>query len=255
MDRDSEEENKTYYLYRISSYKNTLLSNFRSRKVSRSLVFRKKKSELSAGNDMFRHFPCNENPTRALNTTSLKCCLPSTDAIDWREKVHVYVWKFKVAYCYRASKSTRLSQKQIRSDTFLTDCNFCWNLMGKTDVNPPHSNEYLVTGEHLSWSCWRERLRWTAKPWVWRSDPCWRSWGSPGSDLSACSEPLGLTSPSRRWRAAPPAARKARSWRWSGSPSLRAPASSRLLQQEWGIVMLTFRKRSHCPCLEHWSQS
>ena len=29
----------------------------------------------------FCHFPCNEKPTRALNTTSLKCCLPSTDAI------------------------------------------------------------------------------------------------------------------------------------------------------------------------------
>ena len=33
-----------------------------------------------------RHFPCNENPTRPLNTTSPKCCLPSTDAIDRREK-------------------------------------------------------------------------------------------------------------------------------------------------------------------------
>ena len=30
----------------------------------------------------FHHFPYNENPTRALNTTSLKCCLLSTDAID-----------------------------------------------------------------------------------------------------------------------------------------------------------------------------
>ena len=29
-----------------------------------------------------RHFPYNENPTRALNTKSLKCCLLSTDAID-----------------------------------------------------------------------------------------------------------------------------------------------------------------------------
>ena len=34
-----------------------------------------------------RHFPFNENPTRALNTTSLKCCLPSADAIDRREKI------------------------------------------------------------------------------------------------------------------------------------------------------------------------
>ena len=30
----------------------------------------------------FCHFPYNENPMRVLNTTSLKCCLPSTDTID-----------------------------------------------------------------------------------------------------------------------------------------------------------------------------
>ena len=28
-----------------------------------------------------RHFPYNENPKKALNTTSFKCCLPSTYAI------------------------------------------------------------------------------------------------------------------------------------------------------------------------------
>ena len=40
----------------------------------------------------FCHFIYNENPTRALNTTSLKCCLPSTDGIDRREKkiTHAY---------------------------------------------------------------------------------------------------------------------------------------------------------------------
>ena len=38
-----------------------------------------------------RYFPNNKNPTRALNTCSLKCCLPSTDAIDRQEKLtHVY---------------------------------------------------------------------------------------------------------------------------------------------------------------------
>ena len=37
------------------------------------------------------HFPYNENPTIALNTTSLKCCLPSTDAVDRREKMHAYL--------------------------------------------------------------------------------------------------------------------------------------------------------------------
>ena len=43
-----------------------------------------KKSESSALLQSFRHFPYNENPTRVLNTASLKCCLPSTDAINWR---------------------------------------------------------------------------------------------------------------------------------------------------------------------------
>ena len=39
----------------------------------------------------FRHFPNNANPTRALNTTSLKYCLPWTDAIGRREKfTHAY---------------------------------------------------------------------------------------------------------------------------------------------------------------------
>ena len=53
-----------------------------------------------------------ENPKRVLNTTSLKCCLPSTDAIDRQEKIHACVGWFKVASCKRASlKSTRFSQK------------------------------------------------------------------------------------------------------------------------------------------------
>ena len=36
-------------------------------------------------------FSYNENPTRALNTASLKCCLPLTDSIDRREEfTHAY---------------------------------------------------------------------------------------------------------------------------------------------------------------------
>ena len=58
----------------------------------------------------FRHFPYNENPTRALNT-SLKCYLSPTYAIDRREKIHTCVWRFKVASCKRSSlKSTRFSR-------------------------------------------------------------------------------------------------------------------------------------------------
>ena len=36
----------------------------------------------------YEYFSHNENPTRVLNTTSPKCCLPSTDAIDRQEKIH-----------------------------------------------------------------------------------------------------------------------------------------------------------------------
>ena len=41
--------------------------------------------------------------TRALNTTSLKCCLPSTDAIDKGKKLHAGVLRVKVALFKRAS--------------------------------------------------------------------------------------------------------------------------------------------------------
>ena len=52
------------------------------------------------------------NLTKALNTTSLKCCLPSTDTIDRQGKIHACIWRFKVASCKHASlKSTRFSQK------------------------------------------------------------------------------------------------------------------------------------------------
>ena len=37
------------------------------------------------------HYPYNENPMRAIYPTSLKCCLPSTDAIDkWEKFRHAY---------------------------------------------------------------------------------------------------------------------------------------------------------------------
>ena len=48
--------------------------------------YRQNKPESSALLQPFRLFTYNENPTRALNTASLKCCLPSTVAIDRRKK-------------------------------------------------------------------------------------------------------------------------------------------------------------------------
>jgi hypothetical protein len=61
-----------------------------------------------------RHFPYNENSTIALNTTSLKFCLPSTDAIDSLEKKSHMRVKVKGRLIKRASlKSTRFSQKSV----------------------------------------------------------------------------------------------------------------------------------------------
>ena len=34
-----------------------------------------------------RHFPYNENPTRALNITTIKWCYSSTDAIERQKKI------------------------------------------------------------------------------------------------------------------------------------------------------------------------
>ena len=56
--------------------------------------FLPKKSKSNARNvleQLFHRFSYNENLTRTLNTTSLKCCLPSTDAIDRWEKVHACI--------------------------------------------------------------------------------------------------------------------------------------------------------------------
>ena len=50
-----------------------------------------KKSESSVLLQLFHYFPYNENPTRALNTTSLKYYLPSIDAIDRRERIHMCI--------------------------------------------------------------------------------------------------------------------------------------------------------------------
>ena len=68
----------------------------------------------------FRHFPYNENSTRALSTTSLICCLQSTDAIDRREKF---------THAYEGSRSPYASSliwnapsfREKKSDSFLTE--------------------------------------------------------------------------------------------------------------------------------------
>ena len=56
-------------------------------------------------NKLFRHFSYNENPKRALHTTSMKCCLPSTDAIDRREKfTHAYFIEIHQVFAKKKKK-------------------------------------------------------------------------------------------------------------------------------------------------------
>ena len=55
-----------------------------------------------------------ENPMRSLNTTSLKCCSPSTDAIDRWENIYKCLSRFKVGSCKCASlKSIGFANKKI----------------------------------------------------------------------------------------------------------------------------------------------
>ena len=62
---------------------------------------------------------------KARNTTSLKWCIPSTGAIDRREKIHTCVWRFKFASCKRSIKIQRVFANKVRPDTFLTDLDCC----------------------------------------------------------------------------------------------------------------------------------
>jgi len=55
----------------------------------------------------FRHFSYNDNRTRGLNNTPLKCCLPSTDAIDRREK--------KFRYAYEGARSHYARRASLKS--------------------------------------------------------------------------------------------------------------------------------------------
>ena len=62
---------------------------------------------------LFCHFPYNENP-KSNRHYSLIYCLPLTDTIDRRKKMHVCIWRFKVASCKCASlKYTRFSLKVL----------------------------------------------------------------------------------------------------------------------------------------------
>ena len=96
------------------------------------------------------HLSYNENLTRALNTTSLKSCLSSTDAIDRQEKIHACVWRFKVTSCECTSlKSPRFSQKKKKVYTFLTDTQTHRNLIKIFQRSQP---SFLIRRECCSFS-------------------------------------------------------------------------------------------------------
>ena len=68
----------------------------------------------------FCHFPYNENLTKALNTTSLKWCLPSTDAIDRKNFTHVYEGsRSPHASAFHWKPPVFAKKKKTRSDAFL----------------------------------------------------------------------------------------------------------------------------------------
>jgi len=85
-----------------------------------------KNSESSALLQSFCHFTYNENPTRALNTTSLKCCLPSTDAIDRREKFTYAYGGSRSPHASASLTSTRFSQKKKGRILFFKQSSINW---------------------------------------------------------------------------------------------------------------------------------
>ena len=87
----------------------------------------------------FYHFSYNENLTRALKTTSLNCCFPSTDAIDRQEKNS------------HGSRSPHASERhwnpsgfrrRKRLDTFLTEWYIKRNL---SQIFVPRKEHYSKT--------------------------------------------------------------------------------------------------------------
>ena len=77
-----------------------------------------------------RHFPYNENSTRVLNTTLLKCCLSLTDAINRRGKIHACVWRFKVSLWKRAS----LNPPGFRKKSLILSWNSNIHTMRMSDI-------------------------------------------------------------------------------------------------------------------------
>ena len=122
----------------------------------RSLVFRQKKiwikCEECAGALSFHHFLYNENPTRALNTTSLKCWLTSTDVIDRRKKIYACVWRFDSSHATALHWNSPGFRKKISSNT-------------NRVVLVHHLPYYYLSWKPLtcfksSWSCFDINDRW-----------------------------------------------------------------------------------------------
>ena len=74
---------------------------------------------LYTGTSRDSSFSLHWKSDESIKHYSLKCCLPSTDAIGRQQKIHACVWRFKVASCKCTSlKSTRFSQKKNKAGHF-----------------------------------------------------------------------------------------------------------------------------------------
>ena len=109
----------------------------------------------------------------ALNTTSLKICLPSINWRYWQAvKIHACVWKFKVTWCKRTSlKSIKFSQKKVgyfskrvsvlsQNEQYTSTCtstlfvekkitlnNKLYHIYGHIKMQSPHSTLYTIFDE------------------------------------------------------------------------------------------------------------
>jgi hypothetical protein len=100
------------------------------------------KSESSALLQSFHHFPYNENLTRALNTTSLKCCLPSTDTIDrWEKNSHM---RMKVQGCLMQACFIEIHQVFAKKSSNIFPI-FSTALLKIATVIPPNFTYYKST--------------------------------------------------------------------------------------------------------------
>ena len=116
-------------ILRVIILKSLHKNNLKGKCLPAIMVFMKSGSPACPGctgyvleDKWFCNFPYNGNPTRELNTTALKYCLPSNDAIDSRENSRMRVWVQGHFMQVSFIEIHQVFAKKKRSDTFLTEC-------------------------------------------------------------------------------------------------------------------------------------